>query len=69
MEWDLYYFVAKEARELEHSVVDAERTVEEAEDISTQFFDFANVRTMCFDGSINEERSALVLLKYLEKLA
>lgn len=65
VEWDLFYFVAQEAESLERARVDAERTVEEAEDISVEFMDREQVKRMCLEGSIKEERSALVLLRYL----
>ncbi len=65
VEWDLFYFVAEESESLDGASVDAERTVEEAEDISVEFMDRERVKQMCLDGSIKEERSALVLLRYL----
>jgi len=65
IEWDLFYFVAHDFSPLERAQVDAERTVEEAEDISMEAFDRETVKKMCLDGTIQEERSALVLLRYL----
>ena len=57
--WDLFYFVVNKFEEgMQH--------LEAGEDISVGFFDKDKVRQMCLDGSINEERSALVLLRYLE---
>ena len=65
VEWDLFYFLAKESTSLERAQVDAERTIEEAEDIHVEFMDREQVKRMCLDGSIKEERSALVLLRHL----
>lgn len=57
--WDLYYFVVDRFTE-------STQHLEDGEDISFEFLDRETVRTMCLDGSISEERSALVLLRYLE---
>ena len=67
MEWDLYYFVVNKYEPVDREVVAAERTVEEAEDIDAQFIDETKVKAMCLDGSMSEERSALVLLRYLNR--
>ena len=56
--WDLFYFVVNE-------YADTEQHLEEGEDIAVEFIDEKTVREMCLNGSINEERSALVLLRYL----
>jgi len=56
--WDLYYFIVKKA----------DRTVQElevGEDIKTELFERDEVQEMCLDGRISEERSALILLKFL----
>ncbi len=58
VEWDLYYFVVT-------AFGKAEQEFDEGEDITVEEFDEEKVKSMCLDGSINEERSALVLLKYL----
>ncbi len=56
--WDLFYFVVNSFSEtIQH--------LEEGEDIQTVLTDEAEVRRMCLDGTIGEERSALVLLRYL----
>lgn len=56
--WDLYYFEVTnyESGEQEH---------EEWEDISYDFYDIETVKQRCLDGTIDEERSAIHLLRYL----
>lgn len=56
--WDLFYFVVTEFAE-------TEQALEDGEDISAEYVDIEDVRTMCLDGSMSEERSALVLLRYV----
>ncbi|HYF28786.1 MAG TPA: NUDIX hydrolase [Candidatus Paceibacterota bacterium] len=56
--WDLFYFLVEDFEE-------GDQHLEEGEDIVREFFDLDTVRHMCLDGSISEERSALVLLRYL----
>lgn len=56
--WDLYYFVVSEFEQ-------HEQHLEEGEDIAVEYIDREEIRRMCLDGRINEERSALVLLRYL----
>ncbi len=56
--WDLYYFVVKE-------FIESSQDLEEGEDITFEFVDKDKVKKMCLDGSISEERSALVLLRYI----
>jgi ADP-ribose pyrophosphatase len=56
--WDLHYFLVEAFDE-------AEQDLGEGEDISFEFLDKEKVRSMCLDGSISEERSALTLLRYL----
>lgn len=58
VEWDLFYFAAD-------TFGKAEQEFDEGEDITATFYEEADVRRMCLDGTISEERSALVLLKYL----
>ena len=58
VKWDLYYFIVRE-------LDSGEQSLEKGEDISVEFFDREKVRAMCLDGSISEERSAMVLLRYL----
>ena len=56
--WDLFYFIVAEFSE-------TEQRLEDGEDISVEFINRDRVQVMCLDGSISEERSALVLLRYL----
>lgn len=56
--WDLFYFVVNDFTE-------TKQHLEEGEDITVEFIDKEKVKQMCLDGSISEERSALVLLRYL----
>lgn len=56
--WDLLYFVVED-----FTVVEQE--LEDGEDITVEWVDREKVRDMCLDGTISEERSALVLLRYL----
>lgn len=58
--WDLFYFVVDEFEE-------GTQHLEEGEDITFEFVDVGRVKDMCLDGSISEERSALVLLRYLNQ--
>ncbi len=56
--WDLYYF----------EVTDYalwEQELEEWEVITYDFYDSETIKTWCLDGTIDEERSAIVLLRYL----
>jgi ADP-ribose pyrophosphatase len=56
--WDLFYFVVNEFTE-------TTQNLEEGEDIMFEFVDKSKVKEMCLNGSISEERSALVLLRFL----
>jgi ADP-ribose pyrophosphatase len=56
--WDLYYFVV-------NKFTQTEQHLEEGEDIEIELFEREEVKKMCLDGRISEERSALVLLRYL----
>lgn len=58
--WDLFYFVVNEFSE-------SSQNLEDGEDITFEFIDKDAVKKMCLDGSISEERSALVLLRYLQE--
>jgi ADP-ribose pyrophosphatase len=57
--WDLYYFVANDFTQ-------TTQHLEEGEDITVELFDIQTVKNMCLNGAISEERSALVLLRYLQ---
>lgn len=58
--WDLFYFVV-------NGFTEGEQNLEDGEDITFEFIDKEKVKEMCLDGSISEERSALVLLRFLNK--
>jgi ADP-ribose pyrophosphatase len=58
MEWDLYYFVVK-------SFTQGEQSLEHGEDITPAPTSREEVKKMCLDGRIQEDRSALMLLRYL----
>lgn len=58
VEWDLFYFVV-------HNFTETTQELEAGEDISVNFIENEQVRRMCLDGSMSEERSALTLLRYL----
>lgn len=60
VEWDLYYFVVK-------SYEQSEQRLEDFEKITVVPTAIAEAKEMCMDGRINEERSALILLRYLNK--
>ncbi len=57
--WDLYYFIVKEFEE-------TTQQLEEDEDIEVVWIEKEKAKEMCLNGGISEERSALVLLRYLE---
>jgi 8-oxo-dGTP pyrophosphatase MutT (NUDIX family) len=62
IDWDLYYFVVEEFEE-------GEQQLEDGEHISVNWYSLAAVRKMCFDGSIKEDRTVGILLKFLEDYA
>ncbi len=59
-EWDLYYFVVK-------AFTEAEQQLEHGEDITPVPTDIEEVKKMCLDGRMQEERSALMVLRFLQK--
>lgn len=61
VEWDLYYFVVT-------SYTQGEQSPEEHEDISLVPTPRDEVKTMCLDGRIQEDRSALMLLRFLHTI-
>jgi len=63
IKWDLYYFIANlpPASNLNRRVTD------ESEMIQPIWFSFADVKSLCLNGAINEERSALFILKFILK--
>lgn len=59
--WDLYYFVVTNFTELEHN------ELEEGEHIvGRERMTSSAVKILCLSDQFSEERSALILLKYLE---
>ena len=58
MVWDLFYFVVKDFEE-------SSQQLEDGEDITLELINREKAKEMCLNGTINEERSALVLLRYL----
>lgn len=58
VEWDLYYFVVT-------AYTESTQAPEEHEDITLAPTPREEVRRMCLDGRIQEDRSALMLLRYL----
>lgn len=63
VDWDLYYFVVDEFT-LSH---DGQR-LEHGESIEVEWYDYAEAEQMSLDGRVSEERSALVLLRWLHML-
>jgi ADP-ribose pyrophosphatase len=61
VKWDLFFFVARDFAQL--NTVDHES----GEDLTHDWYDFKTVQAMCLDGRIDEERSAIQLLKFIAK--
>ncbi|HEV7448979.1 MAG TPA: NUDIX hydrolase [Candidatus Paceibacterota bacterium] len=59
--WDLFYFVVKDFTK-------TGQNLENGEDITLELVSTDEAKAMCLDGRVSEERSALVLLRYLETL-
>ncbi len=57
--WDLFYYVVTDFKE-------AGQHLEEDEEIQVEWVHKDKVRKMCIDGTVSEERSALVLLRYID---
>lgn len=60
VDWDLYYFLAEDWK-----VIDDGPTPEPGEDIVVTWMEAQATMTACLDGTVSEERSALVLLRLL----
>jgi len=56
--WDLFYFVVKDFTQ-------TTQRLEDGEGIQVEAVERDQAQKMCLDGTIGEERSALVLLRYL----
>jgi ADP-ribose pyrophosphatase len=62
MIWDLYYFVVQASND--GSSQDP-ITTEEGEQIHPQWFSFDEVQELCLKGSVREDRTVAVVLKFL----
>ncbi len=62
IEWDLFYFVSTGWAEVDQNL-------ETGEHISRVEVSFEDARSIALSGGMSEERSALVLLRYLSSLA
>lgn len=60
--WDLYYFVVTKY----HNHPDGQH-LEPNEDIKLGWYSFKQAKKLCLDGSIKEDRSVAVLLRFLTK--
>jgi 8-oxo-dGTP pyrophosphatase MutT (NUDIX family) len=61
VEWDLYYFVVGDW-------TPAAQATEDGEDISVNWVNVNEAQDMALDGRMQEDRSAIVLLRYLNQL-
>jgi methylthioribose-1-phosphate isomerase len=62
VEWDLYYFLVNTFEENEQG-----QELEDGEDITVERRSREEVKTLCIQGDIREERTVGVLLKFLLK--
>lgn len=62
--WDLHFFVVTKYHE-----TSVGQTLELGENIELTWVDFDTAKQMCFDGTVQEGRSAAILLRYLSKIA
>jgi ADP-ribose pyrophosphatase YjhB (NUDIX family) len=60
VQWDLYYFIISDFTQ-------ENQNLEDGEDIELFPVSIDEAKSMCLDGRIDEERSALTLLRYLNK--
>ncbi len=58
--WDLFYFVVND-------FIQTQQNLEEGEEIQIELIERGKIMEMCLNGLIGEERSALVLLRFLNK--
>ena len=61
IEWDLYYFIARD-----FSLNEEGQQLEDGEIIKLKWRSFDEVRQLCIDGKISEDRTLGVLLMFLE---
>ena len=62
MDWDLYYFHAKDVE-----LIESGQELELGEDIEVGWYTKDEVKQLCFDGNMQEYRSVGVLLIFLEQ--
>lgn len=60
VEWDLYYFIVEDFDKVEQDL-------EMGEEIGFEWYSYDEVRGMCLDGDMKEDRSVAVLLQYLNE--
>jgi 8-oxo-dGTP pyrophosphatase MutT (NUDIX family) len=58
--WDLFYFVVNDFTQ-------TQQNLEEGEEIQIELIGREELKKMCLDGLVGEERSALVLLRFLNQ--
>lgn len=58
IDWDLYYFILRKP-------IIGEQSLEEGEHITYDRYSVSDIVRMCMDGSMQEERSCTVLLRFL----
>ena len=63
-DWDLYYFLVTQYEQLTEG-----QSLEAGEQITTVEVTLKEAARMCMDGSIQEDRSVAVLLRYLGSLS
>ena len=56
--WDLYYFLIKD-------FVEDQQHLEDGEDITVDWYTMEEVKELCLNNKIQEDRSVAVILKYL----
>jgi len=62
VQWDLFYFLIEEYKENHHG-----QKLEPGEQISLEWKTIAEVQEMCLNGTISEERTAMILLRFLSE--
>lgn len=60
VEWDLHYFVVKDFET-------TQQDLEKGEDIDYSWHSYDQAREKCIEGEIREDRTAAVILQYLER--
>lgn len=60
--WDLLYFIVTDFEEL------SEQTLELGESITFDWYDIDEVKRMCLDGRIREDRTVAKLLQFINRL-